>query len=520
MSTLPRSLSVTLVLLLLLTLYATSLSAPPLWDDNHFIFWRYTFGAKPTLKTIWAYHFWPLFDTVVVFLHGLWKNNSLSWRLLNLALHGLNGFLVARIVSVWRPRFFWPVLLLFLIHPVNVMSVAFIIQLKTLLCALFLGLGTLCLVRWHQNHKLWALLAAVVFFFASITSKSAALPVPLIAIGGLLLFNSFTPRRMLSALPFIAVMAWGILRITNDQQVLESSQRAELRSLSPAVTVPVVPPEVPELTPVPATTAPPAPEIAVEPRAKKKNKPKPQSLPATTVTATPVPPPLPEAVPESMPAEATIPAPVRISKSQMILANLGVYLAYPFLPWPLSLAHGRFTGTWSPRAILGLLGLLGLFGYGLYKKQKAIVFLLMAQVLLLLPFLGFIFAPYMTYTAVSEQHLYLVLPFALVLQLYAWEKLPSAARLPALGGVLVVLCLLTLDYAASYKSEETLFERVLLERPSDIFAHVNLAAFYQRMGHTTRAKLVLARAMKYVDANPALREEPAYASLVRALEVY
>ena len=465
MKALPRSLGIFLVALLLIALYIPTLTSPPIWDDNYFIFWRYTFNAPPDLLYVWKFHFWPLFDSVVMALIKWWKHEPLYWRITNLLLHLINSYLLAHLVSLWRPRFFWPMLLLFLVHPLNVMSVAFIIQLKTLLCALFLLLTVHFLWKADQQSKTKYAVVAWIFFFCSVTSKSASLTYPFIAMAALLIFKLHTKRRLLILIPFLLVPAGFFYRVQSNDPMLKRVDAAEESTLGKSMSL---------------ITAPGSTPLSI----------------------------LPPALP-----------PLTISKWQMVVDNFGRYQLYTLIPWPLSLAHGRFTGP-TIYGVVGMVGWMILLAAGCYRRSRGMIFLLVASAMASIPFLGLVFAPYMSYTAVSEQHLYLILPFALIALLWLAESIPTEHRFKIVAAYIIALSVLTSWYTPSYSSEEELFSRVIDERPHDLFAYVNLAGHYQLIGHEFRAQALIKHAAKLVEENPQLRRDPSYESLRRAWEAY
>lgn len=501
----PKAFSIFLVSILLLVLYAPSLSGPPLWDDNYFIFWKYLFKEPPSIIDVWRVHLWPFFDTVAILLYKWWGQSALYWRLLNLLLHGINSWLVAKAIEKWKPQFYWPVLIMFIVHPLNVMSVASIIQLKTLMCTTFFLLAAFSWMKWDQENKIFSLVLSIIFFALSLTSKSSSITYPFIAVCGFLVFNRLTLKRTFSLIPFFVLVGLFLYRVSHDEVIQDrvvNAQETTLQEPPPPITVPVSEPIVEEVKLVKDTTPTPPKLRPVTPIQK-----------AVVVEAAPPATPMPLPNFELEPERP-------ISKISFIFSNTGQYLFYPIYPWPLSLSHGRFTGSWPIKGIMGLSLFVVLLGFYLWKKMHAEVFILLAQVISLVPFLGFVFAPYMTYTAISEQHLYMMLPFSLLLQLLWWDKLPRLWKGPILSFVIIGLMFLSYNYTPSYKSEETLFRRVMVENPNDVFAHVNLAAYYQRIGHKSRALIVLRSALEKAEKNPLIKKDPSFPNVERALKLY
>jgi protein O-mannosyl-transferase len=127
--------------------------------------------------------YWPLTYTLYWLLFKLFGENPLGYHLINLAVHAFNGvllFLLARRFSVQWPL--W-VALLFLVHPVHVQSVAWIVQLKTLLSTSLALLTLLAFCRYTQGDgRRWFLISLSAYALA-ILAKTSVISIPVIMIG-------------------------------------------------------------------------------------------------------------------------------------------------------------------------------------------------------------------------------------------------------------------------------------------------------------------------------------------------
>lgn len=154
------------------------------WDDGWYILWN-------DLITSW--HPWNLYRiltepvarnfapaTIGTFLveHTLWQFWAGGYHATNLVIHLINGLLVLQLLrqltrNEWMA---WMVAVLFVVHPVQVESVAWISSRKTLLCSTWMLASCLCWFRPDRTHRdegwgiFWLLLALL--------SKAAVVTLP------------------------------------------------------------------------------------------------------------------------------------------------------------------------------------------------------------------------------------------------------------------------------------------------------------------------------------------------------
>ena len=90
----------------------------------------------------------------------------------------VEAFLLLKVADFFKLSFSRILFLVFLLHPSNVISVSWMIQLKTLMCFLFAIISFLFLIKAH-NNKRWYL-PSWTFFLFSLLSKSASLPLSVV----------------------------------------------------------------------------------------------------------------------------------------------------------------------------------------------------------------------------------------------------------------------------------------------------------------------------------------------------
>jgi len=117
------------------------------WDDDRYVTNNFTLRSLEGLRQIWfepgvTSQYYPLTFTVFWLEYHLWGLNPLGYHLVNVLLHSLNAILLWQILRRLHVPEAWLAGAIFALHPVNVMSVAWISELKnTLATALALGAG-------------------------------------------------------------------------------------------------------------------------------------------------------------------------------------------------------------------------------------------------------------------------------------------------------------------------------------------------------------------------------------------
>lgn len=177
-----------------------------LWDDDAYVTDNPHVRSGLTLTSIeWAFSSFEQsnWHPVAWLSHmldcGLFGLNPGAQHAVNLALHAANVFLLFWLLqratrAVWRSFF---VAALFAVHPLNVETVAWIAQRKSLLSALF-SLLTLAAYGWYLQRVGWKRYLLLAFAFAmALMAKPMAVSLPLL----LLLFD-FWPLKRFEELTF------------------------------------------------------------------------------------------------------------------------------------------------------------------------------------------------------------------------------------------------------------------------------------------------------------------------------
>lgn len=213
------------LVLLALAAYAPALNGDFLWDDTDFVTENATLRSLEGLKNIWIHprsnlQYFPLTFTSFWIEYHLWGLKSFWYHLNNVLLHGLNGWLLWRLLRRWRVAGAWFAAALFVLHPTHVESVAWITERKDVLSGFF---ALLALLSWFDRakDKEWKSLAvALVWFACSLLSKTSTTPLPGVMLLGAWWQNGRSSRRDLArSIPFFLLsLAIGLFHVWNEQR--------------------------------------------------------------------------------------------------------------------------------------------------------------------------------------------------------------------------------------------------------------------------------------------------------------
>ena len=175
------------LLALLLVTYFPCLTGQFIWDDVTFIVDNDLIRRPGGLWSIWFSHeltdYWPISYTAFWLLWRIFGSVTLGYHLVNLGVHALNATLLLNLGRRLGWRSAWPLALLFLLHPVNVESVAWIFQLKTTLAATFALLALGYWLEGVQDFALSRIVLSWACFALALLTKASVLTWPLVLFG-------------------------------------------------------------------------------------------------------------------------------------------------------------------------------------------------------------------------------------------------------------------------------------------------------------------------------------------------
>jgi len=167
-----------------LWIYAPALWGEQLWDDG----WYFSNPLLHDVSGLWKIWFlpgswveyYPLEATVQWIQWHLWGADTLGYHLTNVLLHLASGFLVWRLLAKFGLRLAWLGGLLFVIYPVQVESVAWMVELKnTLSLPLFL-LAMGCWIDFEESRRARDYALALGLFLAAMLCKITMMMFPVV----------------------------------------------------------------------------------------------------------------------------------------------------------------------------------------------------------------------------------------------------------------------------------------------------------------------------------------------------
>lgn len=144
-----------LLVILTFTAYQPAWHAGFIWDDDDHLTANTVLSVPYGLSLVWSSvtysRYYPLTLTTFWCEQKLWGLNPLPYHLVNIALHATNAFLVFFLLRRLRVRAAWLAAAVWVLHPVNVESVAWITELKNTQSVF--SFSAHCCVSCNSKHK-------------------------------------------------------------------------------------------------------------------------------------------------------------------------------------------------------------------------------------------------------------------------------------------------------------------------------------------------------------------------------
>jgi tetratricopeptide (TPR) repeat protein len=208
-----------LVVLLVILAYWPALRGGFIWDDDMYVTNNLLLTAPDGLSRIWfsldsPSQYFPLTYTTFRIERALWGLNPAGYHWVNLLLHAANALLVWRLLRRLSVPGAWLAAAIFALHPIQVESVAWISELKSVLSLFFILLTLFCWIEFigERSRRFWYWLA-LVFYALALFSKTTACTLPAALL--LILWLKTKPidcRRLVQIVPFLAMgLGMGLL---------------------------------------------------------------------------------------------------------------------------------------------------------------------------------------------------------------------------------------------------------------------------------------------------------------------
>lgn len=200
------------LLVVSMLVYWPCISGGFVWDENA-VQKNPLLSSPEGLWSIWTHprlnryeaHYWPLTYTVFWLEYQVWGLATTGYHIVNIALHAGAAYMLGILLKQLRVEAWAFAVLLFVVHPVHVESVAWIIELKDVLSALLGFSCVVCFLRWDAtpDRRSWYV-ASLLLFALALLSKSVVVTLP-VCLAALLWWRSRRLSRVqqVSLLPFV-----------------------------------------------------------------------------------------------------------------------------------------------------------------------------------------------------------------------------------------------------------------------------------------------------------------------------
>jgi len=178
-----------LLFLAILAAYSRVTGCGFIWDDDDYVTHNLVLRDASGLEKIWfkplaTPQYYPVVHTSFWVEYHLWKLKPAGYHVDNVLLHALGGFLLWLILLRLRLPYAWLAAALFVLHPVQVESVAWVTERKNVLSAVFYFAAALAYLNFigvqdgkKSGRLLWYGIA-LVCFVAALFSKSVTCSLP------------------------------------------------------------------------------------------------------------------------------------------------------------------------------------------------------------------------------------------------------------------------------------------------------------------------------------------------------
>jgi len=200
-----------LVVSVCLAVYIPAIRSGFVWDDDSMLTGNIVLdenGLYQSWFTAKQGNYWPITWSSYWLEHKLWELKPAGYHITNILIHLACTLLIWRILVQLNVPAAFAAALIFAVHPVNVESVAWIAQRKTVLAMLFFLLAIFYYLRFDQTGKRVFYVLSVTLFILAMLSKGSVVGLPVVILLCIWWLHKTIARRdILRSTPFFVVSA-------------------------------------------------------------------------------------------------------------------------------------------------------------------------------------------------------------------------------------------------------------------------------------------------------------------------
>ena len=452
------ALGAALIVLLTFAVYWPALRGGFVWDDLLMVQKNPLVTGEVKWHLIWFQVDFPLTTIALWMQHLLWGENPTGYHVVNIALHALNALLVWHVLARLKIRGAWLAAMIFALHPVCAASAAWISELKNTLSLVFFLWSLLWYLRFEKvTDDEWRVTGKG----EDVASRGTRRSSPYYWLSLLAFLVALLSKTATVMLPVVLLACawWQRGRVTR----LDAWRAVPFFALSLVFGL--------------AT-------VWIQ---------KHQIIGSVTVPA------------ENLPG--------RLASAGMAL---WFYLGKALLPLQLSMIYQRWEiDAASPLGYLPLVLWVGALAVCWWFRRgvgRPVLFALVCFTVTLFPVLGFLDMYFMAFSRVSDHFQYLPLVCLVALVAAALHTtLPKKILWAVTPVVIAGLCVLTVQRARVFATDENLWADTLAKNPAAWNAHNNLGCVRAEQGKLDEALRHFEASLKF---NP--RNTKALVNLARA----
>jgi hypothetical protein len=168
-----------------ITAYLPAMKGGFIWDDDAHIVNNANLRSPKGLWQMWSNprsiqgrQVYPLTFTTFWLEYRIWGDHPLGYRITNIVLHCLNALLLWRILLMLRIPGAWVAACVFLLHPIEVESVAWISERKNLLSGFWYFTAFFFFLKFLEKEKGLYYACSLFSYFFALTAKTMTCSLP------------------------------------------------------------------------------------------------------------------------------------------------------------------------------------------------------------------------------------------------------------------------------------------------------------------------------------------------------